>query len=160
MSCVCCVAVYTVRTVLCLLCGSIKSMDCLVSDVWLYIQYGLSCVCCVAVYTVRTLLCLYIQYGLSCVYCVAVYTVRTVLCLLCGCIYSMDCLLSCRCNAAGNWHEIRKANKMSCEWINFFCVNLVNDQLDAQFFYFIIRPLQPSTCFEQRRVCHQEVEFY
>ena len=35
--------------------------------------------------------------------------------------------------------------------------NLVNDQLDAQFFYFIIRLLQSSTCFEQRRAHHQEV---
>ena len=39
-------------------------------------------------------------------------------------------------------------------------INLVNDQLDAQFFYFIIRLLQSSTCFEQRRVHHQEVELY
>ena len=27
-------------------------------------------------------------------------------------------------------------------------ITLVNDQLDAQFFYFIIRLLQSSTCFE------------
>ena len=39
-------------------------------------------------------------------------------------------------------------------------VTLVNDQLDAQFFYFIIRLLQSSTCFEQRRVHHQEVKLY
>ena len=39
-------------------------------------------------------------------------------------------------------------------------VTLVNDQLDAQFFYFIIRLLQSSTCFEQRRTHHQEVKFY
>ena len=39
-------------------------------------------------------------------------------------------------------------------------VNLVNDQLDAQFFYFIIRLLQPSTCFEQRRAHHQDVKLY
>jgi len=31
---------------------------------------------------------------------------------------------------------------------------LVNDQLDAQLFYFIIRLLQSSTCFEQRRAYH------
>ena len=37
---------------------------------------------------------------------------------------------------------------------------LVNDQLDTQFFYFIIRLLQSSTCFEQRRAHHQEVKFY
>ena len=35
---------------------------------------------------------------------------------------------------------------------------LPNDQLDAQFFYFIIRLLQSSTCFEQRRAHHQEVQ--
>ena len=39
-------------------------------------------------------------------------------------------------------------------------VNLVNDQLDARFFYFIMRLLQSSTCFEQRRAHHQEGEFY
>ena len=39
-------------------------------------------------------------------------------------------------------------------------VTLVNDQLDAQFFYFIIRLLQSSTCFEQRRAHHQEVKLY
>ena len=34
-------------------------------------------------------------------------------------------------------------------------ITLVNDQLDAQFFYFIINLLQSSTCFEQRRAHHQ-----
>jgi len=37
---------------------------------------------------------------------------------------------------------------------------LANDQLDAEFPYFIIRLLQSSTCFEQRRAHHQEVKFY
>ena len=37
---------------------------------------------------------------------------------------------------------------------------LANDQLDAQFLYFIIRLLQSSTCFEQRRAHHQEVKLY
>ena len=37
---------------------------------------------------------------------------------------------------------------------------LANDQLDAQFLYFIIRLLQSSTCFEQRRAYHQEVKLY
>ena len=39
-------------------------------------------------------------------------------------------------------------------------ITLVNAQLDAQFFYFIIRLLQSSTCFEQRRAHHQEVKLY
>ena len=39
-------------------------------------------------------------------------------------------------------------------------ITLVNDQLDAQFFYFIIRLLQSSTCFEQRHAHHQEVKLY
>ena len=39
-------------------------------------------------------------------------------------------------------------------------ITLVNDQLDAQFFYFIIHSLQSSTCFEQRRAHHQEVKLY
>ena len=30
----------------------------------------------------------------------------------------------------------------------FFTLTLVNDQLDAQLLYFIIRLLQSSTCFE------------
>ena len=42
----------------------------------------------------------------------------------------------------------------------YFNLNLVNDQLDAQLLYFIIRLLQSSTCFEQRRAHHQEVKFY
>ena len=39
-------------------------------------------------------------------------------------------------------------------------VTLVNDQLDAQLFYFIIRLLQSSTCFEHRRAHHQDVKLY
>ena len=31
---------------------------------------------------------------------------------------------------------------------------------DARFFYFIIRLLESSTCFEQRRAHHQEVKLY
>jgi len=38
--------------------------------------------------------------------------------------------------------------------------SLVNDQLDAQFFYFIICLLQSSTRFEQHRAHHQEVKLY
>ena len=37
---------------------------------------------------------------------------------------------------------------------------LANDQLDAQFFYFIKRLLQSSTCFEQLRALNQEFKFY
>jgi len=39
-------------------------------------------------------------------------------------------------------------------------INLVNNQLDSQFFYFIVRLLQSNTCFEQRRAHHLEVKFY
>ena len=39
-------------------------------------------------------------------------------------------------------------------------ITLVNAQLDAQLFYFIIRLLQSSTRFEQRRAHHQEVKLY
>ena len=39
-------------------------------------------------------------------------------------------------------------------------ITLLNDQLDAQFFYFIIRLLQSSARFEKRRSHHQEVKFY
>jgi len=39
-------------------------------------------------------------------------------------------------------------------------ITLANDQLEAQFLYFIIRLLQSSTCFEQRRAHHQEVKLY
>ena len=41
-----------------------------------------------------------------------------------------------------------------------FSETLANDKLDAQFLYFIIRLLQCSTCFEQRRAHHQEVKLY
>jgi len=37
---------------------------------------------------------------------------------------------------------------------------LVNDQLDPQLLFFIIRLLQSSTCFEQCRAHHQEVKLY
>ena len=36
-------------------------------------------------------------------------------------------------------------------------ITLVNDQLEAQLLYFIMRLLQSSTCSEQRRAHHQEV---
>ena len=39
-------------------------------------------------------------------------------------------------------------------------ITLVNDQLDSQLFYFIVRLLQSSTCFEQRRAHHQEFKLY
>jgi len=39
-------------------------------------------------------------------------------------------------------------------------ITLVNNQLDEQLLYFIIRLLQSSTCFEQRRAHHQEVKLY
>ena len=39
-------------------------------------------------------------------------------------------------------------------------ISLVDDQFEAQLFYFIIRLLPSSTCFEQRRAHHQEVKFY
>jgi len=39
-------------------------------------------------------------------------------------------------------------------------INLGNDQLDTQLLNFIIRLLQPSTSFEQRRAHHQEVKLY
>ena len=42
----------------------------------------------------------------------------------------------------------------------YFGITLVNDQLDLQLFYFIIRLLQSSTCFQQRRAHHQEVKLY
>jgi len=37
-------------------------------------------------------------------------------------------------------------------------ITLANNQLDAQFLHSIIRPLESSTCFEQRRAHHQEVK--
>jgi len=39
-------------------------------------------------------------------------------------------------------------------------INLANDQLHAQLLYFIMRLLQSSTCFQQRRGHHHEVKFY
>ena len=42
----------------------------------------------------------------------------------------------------------------------FLSITLANDQLYAQFLYFIILLLQSSTSFEQRRIHHQVVIFY
>ena len=39
-------------------------------------------------------------------------------------------------------------------------ITLANDQLAAQLFYFVMRFLQSSTCFEQRCAHHQEVKLY
>ena len=44
--------------------------------------------------------------------------------------------------------------------LNFLNFILANYQLEAQFLYFIIRLLQSSTCFKQRRAHRQEVKFY
>jgi len=52
-----------------------------------------------------------------------------------------------------------KTNEAKCVQ-KLFSITLVNDQLDAQFFYLIIRFLQSSTCFEQSRAHHQEVRLY
>jgi len=41
-----------------------------------------------------------------------------------------------------------------------FTTTLANDQLDTQFLCFIMRLLQPSTCFEHRHAHHQEVKLY
>ena len=42
----------------------------------------------------------------------------------------------------------------------YLSITVENDQLDAQFFYLIIRLLQSSTCFEQRCAHHKEVKLY
>jgi len=39
-------------------------------------------------------------------------------------------------------------------------ITLVNDHLDVQLFYFIIRLLQSSTCFEKRCTHHQELKLF
>ena len=39
-------------------------------------------------------------------------------------------------------------------------ITLANDQLEARLLYFIIRLLQSSTRFEQRRTHYQEVKLY
>jgi len=43
---------------------------------------------------------------------------------------------------------------------NLYSLILEDDQLDAQFLYFIINLVQSSTGFEQRRAHHQEVKLY
>ena len=68
-------------------------------------------------------------------------------------------------NILVNYHEVGRDGDQNIFVINFdifltvqLSITLVNDQLDAQFFYFIIRLLQSSTCFEQRRAHHQEIK--
>jgi hypothetical protein len=57
-------------------------------------------------------------------------------------------------------HYIINGTIFDKHFFNIRCVTLANDQLNAQFFYFIIRLLQSSTRFEQRRAHHQEVKLY
>ena len=52
------------------------------------------------------------------------------------------------------------APKEDIERTTILFITLVNGKLDAQLFYFIMRLLQSSTCFEQRRARHQEVRLY
>ena len=58
------------------------------------------------------------------------------------------------------WHiqGIQSSKVCSLEQKNITA--LVDDQLDAQFFYFKIRLLQSSTCLEQRRAHHQADKLY
>ena len=60
----------------------------------------------------------------------------------------------------GGLHQLLGNMSPLLKYSTLYTVTLVNDQLDAQFFYYIIRLLQSSTCFEQRRAHHQEVKFY
>jgi len=64
---------------------------------------------------------------------------------------------------------VRKIAKSGYQLRHFFfnvlltvhlSITLANDQLDVLLLYFIIRLLQSSTCFEQRRAYHQEVKLY
>ena len=54
----------------------------------------------------------------------------------------------------------RTARRSSDKHVTSFNFFLANDQLEAQFLYFIIRLLESSTCFEQSRAHHQEVKLY
>jgi hypothetical protein len=57
-------------------------------------------------------------------------------------------------------HEETKAKDFDVLLTVHTCITLVNNQLDAQFFYFIIRLLQFSTCFDQSCAHHQEVKLH
>jgi len=48
----------------------------------------------------------------------------------------------------------------NCHKLYRIVLTVANDQLDGQFFHFIIRLLQSSTCFEQSRAHHQEVKLF
>ena len=63
------------------------------------------------------------------------------------------CLFACKPSRKNSTDSKRICKK-------FNVAALVNGQLDAQIFYFIMRLLQSSTCFEQRRAHHQEVKLY
>ena len=54
----------------------------------------------------------------------------------------------------------RKVLFEECKSTTYLTIILVNNQLDAQLMYIIIRLLQSSTCFEQRCAHHQEVKLY
>jgi len=80
------------------------------------------------------------------------------------CTYLLLCILHSATCYGSNWNIIREINFI----YRFFnvlltvhlSITLVNNQLYAQFLYFVIRLLQSSTCFEQRRAHHQEVKLY
>jgi len=55
------------------------------------------------------------------------------------------------------WHIMSNFNVLLTLHLS---MTLVNDQLDTQLLYFIIRLLQSSTCFEQSRAYHHEVKLY
>ena len=59
-----------------------------------------------------------------------------------------------------HWYAWKTNICSSSTGVTHVWITLVNDQLDAQLFYFVIRLLQSSTCFEQRRAHHQEVKLY
>ena len=67
-----------------------------------------------------------------------------------------------RISWSGRANRIRELFRIHFFYFNILLTvhlstTLINDQLDAQFLYSIIRLLQSSTCFEQRYAHHQEV---
>jgi len=70
----------------------------------------------------------------------------------------------CTCPCVFGQISVKSHSKKSCFFNVLLTVclsiSLVNDQLDAQLLYIIIRLLQSSTRFEQRRARHQEVKLY
>jgi len=101
----------------------------------------------------------FLKKGEIVVICVSICAFICVCVCMCVCLVlmklGMNCVMLCPVG-----HGVATFNLEYKIMNGVIDLTLVNDQLDTQFFYFIIRLLQSSTWFEQCRAHHQEVKLY